>query len=171
LLDAACVEVGGRPDSLRVGIMVEIPSVALKAKAFVPHIDFFSVGTNDLTQYALAVERGNGAVAGLADGLDPGVLRLIAALCDAAGSVPVSVCGELAADPVAVPLLLGLGVRSLSVVPPAVALLKQRVRGVQLGEARRLAHRALAYDSAAEVRAMTQPAGTVRAASDGSPVR
>jgi multiphosphoryl transfer protein len=171
LLDAACAEVGGRPDSLRVGIMVEIPSVALKAKAFVPHIDFFSVGTNDLTQYALAVERGNGAVAGLADGLDPGVLRLIAALCDAAGSVPVSVCGELAADPVAVPLLLGLGVRSLSVVPPAVALLKQRVRGVQLGEARRLAHRALAYDSAAEVRAMTQPAGTVRAASDGSPVR
>jgi len=141
--------------------MIEVPSAALKAAAFVPHVDFFSVGTNDLTQYAMAAERGNQAVAGLADGLDPGVLRLIGALCDDAGSVPVSVCGELAADPVAVPVLLGLGVRSLSVVPPAVALVKQRVREIDLGDARRIATSALACESAAEVRALvgagTQP--------------
>ena len=154
VVDAAIAEVGGRPDSLRIGIMIEVPSAALKAAAFVPHVDFFSVGTNDLTQYALAAERGNQSVAELADGLDPGVLRLIAALCDDAGPVPVSVCGELAADPLAVPVLLGLGVRSLSVVPPAVALVKQRVREVDLGDARALGVAALACESAAHVRAL-----------------
>jgi multiphosphoryl transfer protein len=153
-VDAAIAEVGGRPDSLRVGIMIEVPSAALNAAAFVPHVDFFSVGTNDLTQYALAAERGNPSVAGLADGLDPGVLRLIEALCNDAGSVPVSVCGELAADPVAVPVLLGLGVRGLSVVPPAVALVKQQVREIDLGKAAHMSTQALACGSAAEVRAL-----------------
>ena len=71
--------------ALRVGIMVEVPAAALKAAAFAPHVDFFSIGTNDLTQYALAAERGNAAVAALADPLDPGVLRLIDAVCRAAG--------------------------------------------------------------------------------------
>ena len=154
VVDEAITELGGRPESLRIGIMVEVPSTALKAAAFVPHVDFFSVGTNDLTQYALAAERGNQAVSELADGLDPGVLSLIATLCRDAAAVPVSVCGELAADPVAVPVLIGLGVRSLSVVPPAVALVKQRVREVNLGEARLLAEKALICESAAEVRAL-----------------
>jgi phosphoenolpyruvate-protein kinase (PTS system EI component) len=95
LLDEACD--GQRPDGLRVGIMVEVPAVALKAAAFAPLVDFFSVGTNDLTQYALAAERGNPALASLADALDPGSLRLIAELCRGAGDVPVSVCGEAAA--------------------------------------------------------------------------
>jgi multiphosphoryl transfer protein len=158
VLDAAIAEVGGRPESLRVGIMIEVPSAALKAAAFVPHVDFFSVGTNDLTQYALAAERGNQSVAGLADGLDPGVLRLIATLCNDAGSVPVSVCGELAADPIAVPVLLGLGVRSLSVVPPAVAPVKQRVREIDLDDARQVAAIALACESAVEVRALVTDA-------------
>jgi phosphoenolpyruvate-protein phosphotransferase/dihydroxyacetone kinase phosphotransfer subunit len=154
VVDAAIAEVGGRPESLRIGIMIEVPSAALKAATFVPHVDFFSVGTNDLTQYALAAERGNQSVAELADGLDPGVLRLIATLCNDAGPVPVSVCGELAADPIAVPILLGLGVRSLSVVPPAIALVKQRVREIDLGEARRLGTEALGCGSAAQVRAL-----------------
>jgi phosphoenolpyruvate-protein phosphotransferase/dihydroxyacetone kinase phosphotransfer subunit len=154
LVDAAIAEVGGRPASLRIGIMIEVPSAALKAAAFVRHVDFFSVGTNDLTQYALAAERGNQSVAELADGLDPGVLRLISALCNDAGPVPVSVCGELAADPLAVPVLLGLGVRSLSVVPPAVALVKQRVREIDLEDARRMGAKALACESAAQVRAL-----------------
>jgi multiphosphoryl transfer protein len=154
IVDAAITDVGGRPDSLRIGIMIEVPSAALKAAAFVPHVDFFSVGTNDLTQYALAAERGNQSVADLADGLDPGVLRLIAALCTDAGPVPVSVCGELAADPLAVPVLLGLGVRSLSVVPPAVALVKQRVREIDIAYARGMSTEALACGSAAEVRAL-----------------
>ncbi len=160
VVDTAIAEVGGRPDSLRIGIMIEVPSAALKAAAFVPHVDFFSVGTNDLTQYALAAERGNESVAELADGLDPGVLRLIAALCNDAGRVPVSVCGELAADPLAVPVLLGLGVRSLSVVPPAVALVKQRVREIDLGEARRLSAEALTCESAAQVRALVNNASS-----------
>ena len=158
VVDAALAVGGGRPDSLRIGIMIEVPSAALKAASFVPHVDFFSVGTNDLTQYALAAERGNQSVAELADGLDPGVLRLIAALCNDAGSVPVSVCGELAADPLAVPVLLGLGVRSLSVVPPAVALVKQRVREIDLGDARRISTEALACESAVQVRALVSDA-------------
>ena len=77
-----------RPPGLEVGIMVEVPAAALKAAAFAPHVDFFSIGTNDLTQYALAAERGNAAVAALADPLDPGVLRLVDAVCRAAGERP-----------------------------------------------------------------------------------
>jgi multiphosphoryl transfer protein len=154
VVDEAIAELGGRPESLRIGIMVEVPSTALKAAAFVPHVDFFSVGTNDLTQYTLAAERGNQAVSELADGLDPGVLSLIATLCRDAAAVPVSVCGELAADPVAVPVLIGLGVRSLSVVPPAIALVKQRVREINVSEARMLAEKALTCESASDVRAL-----------------
>jgi phosphocarrier protein FPr len=153
LVDEACG--GRRPARLRVGIMVEVPSVALKAAAFAPHVDFFSVGTNDLTQYALAAERGNSALAGLADPLDPGVLKLVAELCAGAGGVPVSVCGEGAADPAAIPLLLGLGVRSLSVPVPAVATVKQAVRESDLGVAAEQARRALTLASAAEVREMS----------------
>jgi phosphocarrier protein FPr len=152
VLDEACE--GRRPDGLRVGIMVEVPSVALKAAAFAPHVDFFSIGTNDLTQYALAAERGNPALASLADPLDPGVLRLVAELCAGAGMVPVSVCGEAAADPAAIPVLLGLGVRSLSVPPPAIASVKQAVRALHLGEVTDLARRALTLASAADVRTM-----------------
>ena len=77
--DAVNAEGGGEPAGLRVGIMVEVPATALKAAAFAPHVDFFSIGTNDLTQYALAAERGNDAVAALADPFDPGVLALVAA--------------------------------------------------------------------------------------------
>ena len=118
-LDAAIAADGrGTPSGLQVGIMVEVPATALKAAAFVPHVDFFSIGTNDLTQYALAAERGNPAVAALADPLDPGVLRLVDAVCRAAGErALVAVCGEAAADPLAAALLVGLGVRELSVGP------------------------------------------------------
>jgi phosphocarrier protein FPr len=151
VLDEACD--GRRPDGLRIGVMVEVPSVALKAAAFAPHVDFFSIGTNDLTQYALAAERGNAALAAFADPLDPGVLRLVAELCAGAGAVPVSVCGEVASDPAAIPLLLGLGVRSLSVPPRAIPAVKQAVRGVHLGQARDRARHALTLASAAEVRA------------------
>jgi phosphocarrier protein FPr len=153
LLDEVCA--GRRPDGLRVGIMVEVPGVALKAAAFAPHVDFFSVGTNDLTQYALAAERGNAALAALADTLDPGVLRLIAELCRTAGDLPVSVCGEAASDHVAIPILLGLGVRSLSVAAPAVAQTKQRVRDLDMSVATDLASRALTCASASEVRSLS----------------
>jgi multiphosphoryl transfer protein len=121
-----------RPRSLEIGIMVEVPAVALRAPEFVPHVDFFSVGTNDLTQYALAVDRGNSAVAALANPLDPGVLRLIDELCRQSAGAPVSICGEIAADPNATSTLLALGVRSLSVAPPTIAAIKKAVRGVNL---------------------------------------
>jgi phosphocarrier protein FPr len=152
LEDAIQAEGRGAPAELRIGIMVEVPATALKAAAFVRHVDFFSIGTNDLTQYALAAERGNDAVAQLADPLDPGLLALVAA----AGSAgrPVAVCGELAADELAAGLLIGLGVRELSVSPAAVPGVKQAVRAVDATEAAALAARALAAPDAAAVRAL-----------------
>jgi phosphocarrier protein FPr len=153
-LDAAIAREGrGTPPGLEVGIMVEVPAAALKAAAFVPHVDFFSIGTNDLTQYALAAERGNPAVAAVADPLDPGVLRLVDAVCRAAGErVLVAVCGEAAADPLAARLLVGLGVRELSVAAPAVAGLKQVVREVDAAQAADQAAAALTATGPAEVR-------------------
>lgn len=153
-LDAAIAGEGrGTPDGLQVGIMVEVPAAALKAAVFVPHVDFLSIGTNDLTQYALAAERGSAALAGLADALDPGVLRLVDAVCRAAANrVLVAVCGEAAADPVAAELFVGLGVRELSVAPPAVAGTKQTVRELDAGRAAERARAALLADGAAAVR-------------------
>lgn len=155
LLDEAVTLAGrGAPPGLRVGIMTEVPAAALKAAALAPHVDFFSIGTNDLTQYALAAERGNPALATLADGLDPGVLRLIDAVCRGAGDrVPVSVCGELAADEAAVPLLVGLGVRELSVAPPLVPAVKEAVRATDRARAAVVAARALDSPGPAAVRA------------------
>lgn len=155
LLDEAVAAAGrGTPAGLEVGIMVEVPAAALKAAAFAPHVDFFSVGTNDLTQYALAAERGNDAVAAVGDPLDPGVLALVAAVCRGAGGALVAVCGELAADERAAALLVGLGVRELSVAPRAVPDVKQAVRAVDLPAAAALAARALAAPGPAAVREM-----------------
>ncbi|GAA4560881.1 phosphoenolpyruvate--protein phosphotransferase [Pseudonocardia xishanensis] len=114
------------PAELEVGIMIEVPAAALTADRFAPDVDFFSIGTNDLTQYVTAVERGNPQLSALADPLHPAVLELIARV--AGTGVPTAVCGELAADPRATGLLVGLGVRELSVSPPAVARVKQAVR-------------------------------------------
>jgi multiphosphoryl transfer protein len=153
-LDAAIAREGrGTPPGLEVGIMVEVPAAALKAAVFAPHVDFFSIGTNDLTQYALAAERGNPAVAAVADPLDPGVLRLVDAVCRAAGErVLVAVCGEAAADPLAARLLVGLGVRELSVAAPAVAGVKQVVREVDVAQAADQVAAALTATGPAEVR-------------------
>ncbi|MFZ2014923.1 MAG: phosphoenolpyruvate--protein phosphotransferase [Nocardioides sp.] len=141
------------PDGLRVGMMVEVPAAALKIESFLPHLDFVSIGTNDLTQYTLAAERGNAGLAGLSDALDPGVLQLIDRVCRAArGRVDVAVCGEAAADEIAVPLLLGLGVRELSVGPHAVPGVKARVRELDLEQCEVVAEQALTLDGAAEVR-------------------
>jgi multiphosphoryl transfer protein len=145
---------GGRPAGLQVGMMVEVPAAALKAAVFARHVDFLSIGTNDLTQYALAADRNNDAVASMGDTFDPGLLQLIRATCQgAAGQASVSVCGEFAADERAAALLLGMGVDSLSVTPPAVPATKEAVRAVNTAEAQRIAEDALASDSAASVRA------------------
>jgi len=148
---------GGRiPDGLDVGIMVEVPATALKSASFADHVDFFSIGTNDLTQYAMAAERGNPALAELSDPMDPGVLRLISEVCrHAGGRATVSVCGEMAADPEATAILIGLGVLSLSVSAPAVAEVKQAVRAVHRATAAEYARQALDCPDAAAVRVHT----------------
>jgi phosphoenolpyruvate-protein phosphotransferase/dihydroxyacetone kinase phosphotransfer subunit len=153
MLDDAVKTVGrGQPADLRVGIMVEVPAAALKITRFAPHIDFISIGTNDLTQYTLAAERGNQALSRLGDPLDPGVLRLIETVCAGAGSAAVAVCGEIAAEESAASVLVGLGVRELSVSPPAIPLVKETVRTLDLSRAQRLARSALDVDNAAAVR-------------------
>ncbi len=135
---------------LSVGMMVEVPAAAAAADIFARHSDFFSIGTNDLVQYSLAVDRMNESLGHLYRPLDPGVLRLIKTVT-AAGK-PVGLCGEMAADPPAALLLLGLGLHELSVSPPALPALRRLVRAVTMADARRLAGEALALDSAAAVR-------------------
>ena len=143
----------GCPDGLAVGTMIEVPAAALKIEAFLPYVDFVSIGTNDLTQYTLAAERGNGAVAALSDALDPGVLQLIDHVCRAArGRIDVAVCGEAASDELAIPVLIGLGVRELSVAPPSVPRVKAAVRELDVERCVALAQRALGLAEADDVR-------------------
>ncbi|QIS15333.1 phosphoenolpyruvate--protein phosphotransferase [Nocardia arthritidis] len=149
-------EVAPQDLSLEIGIMIEVPAAAVKAAVLAEYVDFFSIGTNDLTQYAMAVDRGNDTIAALADPLDPGVLRLIDLVCRGAGDTRVAVCGEIAADPAAVPLLLGLGVTELSVAPPAVAMVKAQVRTLDTTRCRALAVEALGCESAAQVRGLVR---------------
>ena len=137
-----------------LGIMVEVPAVALQAATFAREVDFFSIGTNDLTQFTLAVDRGNDLVADLYHELHPAVLALVertVRAADAAG-IPVSVCGEVAADPRVTPLLVGLGVRTLSASPAYLTLVKRVLRAFTLSEAQDLAARALRQPDAGSVR-------------------
>ncbi|MCA9930034.1 MAG: phosphoenolpyruvate--protein phosphotransferase [Anaerolineales bacterium] len=142
---------------VELGIMIEVPSAALMADAFAPEVDFFSVGTNDLTQYTLAMDRMHPSLAGKSDGLHPAVLRLIGRTVEAAHAAGkwVGVCGELGADPQAVPILIGLGVDELSVSVPAIPTVKAQVRSLQLNEAKSLAQKALNCATAPEVRAIS----------------
>jgi phosphocarrier protein FPr len=137
-------EAVGAPE-IEVGVMVEVPAVALQADRFAAAVDFFSVGTNDLTQYTMAAERGNERLAGLLDGLRAPVLRLIADTARAAAAHGrwVGVCGELAGDPEAAVVLAGLGVRELSMAASRIAEVKDALRTVTLAEARDAAARAL----------------------------
>jgi phosphocarrier protein FPr/phosphocarrier protein len=142
-----------------LGIMVETPAAALMASALGADAAFFSIGTNDLSQYALARDRTNPAVASGLDGLDPAVLRLIGETVTGgtAHGRPTGVCGGLAAIPDAIPILLGLGVTELSVPPAAIAETKAIVRGLNLASCRDLATQALAAPDADAVRALVRP--------------
>ncbi len=139
-----------------VGVMIEVPAAALIAESLGRECDFFSIGTNDLTQYTLAVDRGNERVAHLFDPLHPGVLALIDRSVRAANriGIPVSVCGEMATNPLAVPLLVGLGIAELSGIPAAVPVVKEIVRGLDASETAEDARRALAVGTVREVRAI-----------------
>jgi phosphocarrier protein FPr len=133
LLDEVLID-EARPEGLELGVMIEVPAAALKAAAFAGLVDFVSIGTNDLTQYALAAERGHPGLTALADALDPGVLRLVEAVCRAGeGRFRVAVCGEAAADPYAGPVFAALGVTGLSVSPAALPAVKARLREADLG--------------------------------------
>ncbi|HVO44298.1 MAG TPA: phosphoenolpyruvate--protein phosphotransferase [Aggregatilineales bacterium] len=160
LLLQAYNEVHGRgqavPDRLEVGIMVEIPAAAVRAEHFAPEVDFFSIGTNDLTQYTMAAERGNPHVAYLSDALHPAVIMQIQNVVEIAHRYQkwVGVCGELAGDPIAIPLLVGLGVDELSMNAPAIPRAKQIVRSLTYADAQTAAAQALSLTTAEQVRAM-----------------
>lgn len=132
-------------DKLPVGVMIEIPSAALAADMIAPHVDFFSIGTNDLVQYTLAVDRVNENVAHLYMPTHISILKLIrqTVLAGHACRIPVAVCGQMAATPELVPLLIGLGVDELSISPPSVPMVKEVVRNLHYSKCRELAEKAL----------------------------
>ncbi|MFM0722130.1 phosphoenolpyruvate--protein phosphotransferase [Paraburkholderia strydomiana] len=148
----------GRTEPIEVGVMIEVPSAALLADQLAQHADFLSIGTNDLTQYTLAMDRCQADLAAQADGLHPAVLRLIAAAVQGADRYGkwVGVCGALAGDPLAMPLLIGLGVTELSVDPVSVPGIKARVRNLDYQLCRQRAQDALALESAQAVRAASR---------------
>lgn len=152
IVDRLQQEIGAA--DVQVGVMIEIPSAALLAPSLAAEVDFFSIGTNDLTQYTLAIDRGHPELSSQADGLHPAVLRLIQMTVDAAHAEGkwVGVCGELGSDATAVPVLVGLGVDELSVSVRQVPMVKARLRGITQESARQHAETALAQATSQAVR-------------------
>jgi phosphocarrier protein FPr len=143
-------------EPIETGIMIEVPAAAVMANQFAAEVDFFSIGTNDLTQYTLAMDRGHPRLAPHCDGLNPAVLRLIAHTVEGGreGNAWVGVCGGIASDPQAVPILVGLGVHELSASVPAIPSIKAQIRGLKLTDCQELARQALAAETASQVRAL-----------------
>ena len=141
-------------ESCKIGIMVEVPAVVMMIDEFASTCDFLSLGTNDLTQYALAVDRGTSRVAGLYDPFHPAVLRMIKAVVEAGkrNSIPVSICGEMAGDPLATQMLIGLGLSQLSLSPGLIPEVKEVIRSTKKHSASLLADRCLNMKSGIEVR-------------------
>ena len=136
-----------------VGAMIEIPAAAYTADLLAREVDFFTIGTNDLIQYTLAVDRTDDRVSRMYEPLHPAILRVLRQVAKgtARRGVPVSVCGEMAADPALLPLLAGLGLREFSMTPAAIPVAKQVVRGMRVPDTIRLASRALKAATAADV--------------------
>ena len=145
-------------DDIEIGVMIETPSAAMIADSLARRVQFFSIGTNDLIQYALAVDRLNEKIAHLYEPTHPGILRLIKTTVDAGHShgIWTGVCGEMAGDLAAVPILLGLGVAELSVTPPMVPRVKMLIRSIEMEQARELATFALKNDSPKEILARAE---------------
>ena len=144
------------PDTVPLGAMIEVPSAAITADLLAPEVDFMALGTNDLIQYTLAVDRANETVSDLFRPEHPAVLRLISRVADAAlaAKKPLSVCGEMAADPHLFLLLLGLGIREFSMGPRTVPVIKELAKGVSVAEASRVAKAALSLTTPEEVAAL-----------------
>jgi phosphotransferase system enzyme I (PtsI) len=135
--------------NIPVGMMVEVPSAAIMAATFTREADFFSIGTNDLIQYTVAVDRGNERVASLYTASNPAVIKLIKSVIRAArrGNIETSLCGEMAGDPIYTMLLIGLGLRYLSLVPSQIPAIKQVIRRVRVDDCERLARKIGSLDS------------------------
>jgi len=149
-------QLGALGTKLTLGVMVETPAAALIADRLAAEADFLSIGSNDLAQYALAMDRTNPLLAGSIDALHPAVLRLIAMTAEAGqrSGKPISLCGNLASEPLGALVLVGLGIRELSGVPAALSAVRSAIRQVTAADCRRLAERALTAESAADVRAL-----------------
>lgn len=150
------VEVGA--SKIDIGMMIEVPSAVLMAEHFIKEADFFSIGTNDLTQYVLSMDRGHQGLAKKADALHPAVLKMIKMTCDAAKKENkwVGVCGNLAANPLAAKILTGLGVKELSVTASSIANIKSEIRKTSLKECEELALKALSLQTSDEVRSLEE---------------
>jgi phosphocarrier protein FPr/phosphocarrier protein len=146
----------GLRERVTLGVMVETPAAALIADGLAAEADFLSIGSNDLAQYALAMDRTNPLLAAAIDGLHPAVLRLMAMTAEAGerAGKPVSVCGNLASEPLAALVLVGLGIRELSGVPAALPQVRHAIAQVSAADCRELAEQALKSESAAQVRAL-----------------
>jgi len=140
--------------SIKAGIMVEVPSAAILAEQMAAETDFLSIGTNDLIQYMLAVDRDNNAVATLYTAFDPAVIRTVKMIIDAGHrrNVWVGMCGEMAGDPLATVLLVGLGLDEFSVIPSVLPEIKKIIRSIRFKDARRVAEKVLAMDSPEQIR-------------------
>ncbi|MEW5733613.1 MAG: phosphoenolpyruvate--protein phosphotransferase [Thermodesulfobacteriota bacterium] len=153
-------------DKIELGIMIEVPSAAIAADLFAPHVDFFSLGTNDLIQYTLAVDRGNKHVADLFSSLHPAVLRLLknVASVSAKHHVRLAMCGEMAGDPLHAPLLLAMGFTELSMHPRAIPTVKNTVRTLEMSECKKLFNRAMKKSTCGEVRDLLESFSKEKAA-------
>jgi phosphocarrier protein FPr len=138
--------------------MVEVPAVAITIEHFVDEVDFFSIGTNDLTQYCLSADRTNSAVSYLSEGLHPSVLYLINKVIIAAHKrkKPVAICGELAADPRVIPIFIGLGIDELSISPSHIPKIKEMIRAISCSEAKQIAYQSLKLESWEEIQQLTR---------------
>ena len=141
-----------------VGIMIEVPSAAITSDILAKKVDFFSIGTNDLTQYTIAVDRGNEKVAYLYDPFHPAVLRMIKTVIENANkaNIPVGLCGELAGEPRAAVVLLGLGLEHFSMAASSIAEVKKVIRKIRMDEAEELAEKVLNLESAGEINKLVQ---------------
>jgi phosphotransferase system enzyme I (PtsI) len=145
-------------EHMDIGIMIEIPAAALMADQLAKEVDFFSIGTNDLSQYTLAADRTNANVADLASGFQPSVLRLVKMVIDAAHKEGkwVGMCGELAGEPLAIPILLGLGLDEFSMNPPAISIAKQIIRSLSMEQSKVIAKKALQMENSEQIKALVR---------------
>jgi phosphotransferase system enzyme I (PtsI) len=154
VLKEAAQELGGDiPDQVEIGCMIELPSAVMVADQLAKEVDFFSIGTNDLIQYSLAIDRVNDHVAYLYTPFHPSILRSVKRVIDAAHDerIPVAMCGSLAAEPLLIPLLMGLGLRTLSMAPTSLPTVKAMVRSINCGKAEALTRRAMELATATDV--------------------